>query len=617
MANPTLSPAAQSLYNNQGETMRRMVAMQVATLTPDKFNNFNAISSRYPNISKDLVMSMVQQGLTVDTPGIGKIVSVDGITQLKNDAMNVEKIKSDVKKDRGILGSIGSAFSNAIYDPIKGTTRVGFALLRAPYDLATTLTRDASTGDAKRFINTLGAGLTGETTQFGALVRDFVGGKPGLDTGSGFFIAPESRVGKDQAKAMGAYGKINGQSFTIGRYAAKTLGATPDTTAYKVMSGLLDATLNIALDPSTYVGAGAATKVISQGGKISKFKEIIAPLSAAGQKALKDERIASVVKDIQELEALGKKEAAKGYKRLTSEYQKTALEVSTLEKQKAQLMSKTAGKMLNTEKDIFSNLATDKTAAATLAPGKVAEWFIYNPKVQNGELTQAIDVLSADMKNTGGFFEGLIITDELPEAGKITVGASGLDEYVMTAKGNEDFKLLDLADTFKGASLDEITEESARRSQLIDRLDKFATETGDVEAMQVFDDLARSLKQDTANFEGFLGSLYVAGDELVAGESLGSLIGRVAQTKNAVAMSKISDAVADIWKVDGFSNIRSIYGGKGGFVITNTPRLAAARAEVAMAAAEIADPTNLGPILLSCLVQFKTQKHHLLSASSS
>ena len=612
MSKPTLSPAAQALYNNQGETMRRMVSMQAATLTPDKFDNFNAITSRYPNMSKDLVMSMVQQGLTVDTPGIGKIVSVDGIAQLKNDAMNVEKIKSSVKKDRGILGSIGAAFGNVVYDPFKGATRVGFAMLRQPYDLVTTLTRDLSTGNAGEFAKNL-ATLGGKNTQFGALIADVAGGRPGVDTGSGFFVAPESRVGKDQAKAMGAYGKIGGESFTIGRFAAKSLGGNPDTTAYKVMSGLLDATLNVALDPTSWIGAGAATKVIRTGKKQSELKAAIAPLSEAGQQALKDEQIASVTKDIKELEALGKKEAAKGYKRLSSQYQKTALEVTTLEKQKAQLMSKTVGKMLNTEKDIFSNLATDPTAAATLAPAKVAEWFVYNPKVQTGELTQAVDALSADMKNTGGFFEGLIITDELPEAGKITVGASGLDEYVMTAKGNDDFNLLDLADTFKGASADEITEESARRAQLIDRLEGFAGDTGDVAAMQVFDDLARALKQDTANFEGFLGSLYVAGDELVAGESLGSLIGRVAQTKNAAAMSKISDAVADIWKVDGFSNIRSIYGGQGGFVITNTPRLAASRAEVAMAAAEIADPTDLGPNLARLLASIQDTDASLLA----
>ena len=613
MASPTLSPAAQSLYNNQGETMRRMVSMQMSNLTPDKFDNFGQISSRYPNMSKDLVMAMVQQGLTVNTPGIGKIVSMDGIAQLKNDAMNVETIKSSVKKDRGLLGAIGSTFNNLVYDPLKGTTRVLFAALRSPYDLATTLTRDISTGNASQFMKTLGSGLLGETTQFGALIKDATDFKGGVSTGSGFFIAPESRVGKDQAKAMGAYGKINGQSFTIGRYAAKSVGAAPDTTAYKVMSGLLDATLNIALDPTSWIPVGAATKVLRVGKEGSKLKGEIAPLTKAGQKALADEKVAAETAEVAELRKLAEKEAAKGYKRLNSTYQKTALEVNVLERQKTDVLAKTAAKMLNTDKDIFENLVKDPTAAATLAPAKVAEWFIYNPKTQTGELTTAIDALSADMKNTGGFFEGLIITDELPEAGKITVGASGLDEYVITAKGNEDFKLLDMADTFRGASQDEILEETTRRSQLIDKLDQFATETGDVAAMQAFDDLSRGLKQSTANFEGFLGSLYVAGDELVAGESLGSLIGRVAEIKNPAVMSKISDAIADIWQVDGFSNIRSIYGAEGGFVISNTKRLAASRAEVAMAAAEIADPTNLGPNLAKLLASIQDTEASLLS----
>lgn len=612
MASPTLSPAAQSLYNNQGETMRRMVGMQMASLTPDKFDNFSQITSRYPNMSKDLVMAMVQQGLSVNTPGIGKIVSMDGIAQLKNDAMNVEKIKASVKKDRGILGSIGAAFGNVIYDPLKGATRAGFALLRSPYDLATTLTRDISTGNAGQFVKDL-ATLGGKNTQFGSLIADVAGGKPGVDTGSGFFIAPESRVGKDQAKAMGAYGKINGESFTIGRFAAKSLGANPDTTAYKVMSGLLDATLNIALDPTTWIGPGAATKVIRQGKKISGFKEELGPLTKASQQALLDEKIASNAKDTSELEALAKKEAAKQYKRLNSTYQKTALEVNVAERQKVAVLSKTAAKMLNTDKDIFENLAKDPTSAATLAPNKVAEWFVYNPKVQTGELTQAVDRLSADMKNTGGFFDGFIITDELPEAGKITVGASGIDEYVITAKGNEDFKLLDLADTFRGASQDEVLEESTRRAQLIDKLEQLSTDTGDVAAMQAFDELSRALKQDTANFEGFLGSLYAVGDELVQAESLGSLISRVADIKNPVVMAKVADAVTEIWKVDGFSNIRSIYGAEGGFVVTNTKRLAASRAEVAMAAAEIADPTNLGPNIAKLLGSIQDTEASLLA----
>lgn len=202
---PTLGPAAQAVYNNSQDSLRRRVAIQMNTLQPEMYTNFEEIVNRYPGMSKDLVMAMVSQGLTVNTPGIGKIVSMDGISQLKNDALNLDKIKSTVKKDRGFLGAIGDTFRNAIYDPFKGATRLTFAALRHPYDSLTAAVRDISTGKMPK-------PLYGKETQLGALLADTFGGKPGVDTGSGFFINPESRVGKDQAKAMSAYGKVFGES---------------------------------------------------------------------------------------------------------------------------------------------------------------------------------------------------------------------------------------------------------------------------------------------------------------------------------------------------------------------------------------------------------------------
>jgi hypothetical protein len=35
------------------------------------------------------------------------------------------------------------------------------------------------------------------------------------------------------------------------------------------MSGILDATLNVAADPSTWFGPGAVTKIVSQGKKVT------------------------------------------------------------------------------------------------------------------------------------------------------------------------------------------------------------------------------------------------------------------------------------------------------------------------------------------------------------
>jgi hypothetical protein len=191
-----LSPAMRALYANEGEARNRAIAIQMSSLTPDMYRNFNDITSAYPGMSKDLVMSMVKQGLSANTPGINKVVSLDGIAQLKKDQFNVEKIKKSVNNDKGIVGSIYDATLGNVYDVFKGATRVGFAALRAPYDLVTTLTRDiAQEKDFGLFAKDL-ATLGGKNTLFGSLVADVIDGKGGVKTGDGFFIDPQSRVGK-------------------------------------------------------------------------------------------------------------------------------------------------------------------------------------------------------------------------------------------------------------------------------------------------------------------------------------------------------------------------------------------------------------------------------------
>ena len=142
MAENRLSPAQQALYNNEGEARNRAIRIQMLSLTPDMYQNFNDITSKYPGMSKDLIMGMVKQGVPADTPGIGKIASLDGIAQLKRDQFNVDKIKSTVGNNKGIVGSIFDSTFGKVYDVLKGATRVGFAALRLPYDLATTMTRD-------------------------------------------------------------------------------------------------------------------------------------------------------------------------------------------------------------------------------------------------------------------------------------------------------------------------------------------------------------------------------------------------------------------------------------------------------------------------------------------
>lgn len=590
MAQPKLSPAAQALYSNQNDAMKRNIAMTMTTLTPDKYANFNSITARYPNLSKDLVMSMVAQGLNADTPGLGKIASLDGISQLKNDMTNVDKIKSTVTKDRGLVGSVMDSFVNKVYDPFKGVSRAGFALLRSPYDLVTTLTRDiAAQKDPNLFLKDL-ATLGGKNTQFGALIADTIGGGKGVSTGSGFFISPESRVGKEQARAMAAYGKIAGESFTIGRYAAKQLGATPNTTGYRIMSGIVDATLNIAMDPTTWFGPGSVGKIVGGGKQLKEAK-------AAAKIFSEDGKLAANAEITKELKAFAEQEAkiVEPLKTRTSNrYLKAENELQRLENIKTKAYSQVVGKILNTESNVFNNFAKDTQAKKTLSVENITRWMTTEPKIQSGETLQAIDRLSADVKNTGGFFDGYIIMDEIPTAGKVSVGAHGTDEYIVTGlSGAKAPKLLDLANDFKGATKAEKAKEAELRTKLMQEVDNLANDfTQTPETRQAFDTLWQGMQADAKDLAGPVGSLLFAD----GAETLGSIIGKVAQLKNPEAMQKIADVIEKVYNVDGFSNIRSIYGETGGYVITKSMDfMAANKAEIGNAIAEIADPTNLGP----------------------
>jgi len=602
VASPTLNPAVAKYYTEQNrrDFMANAVQIAQANLSPDKLSNFNQITSKYPNLSKDVVMAMVQANMNANTPGIAKIASLDGVQQLKNDMLNVDKLKTQVKADKSLLGSIGDAFRTVVYDPFKGVTRYGFAALRAPYDYATVITRDITAtlsgeqGAGLQFIKDL-TQFGGKATTFGSLISQ----NPfKVNAGSGFFVSPESKVGKDQAKAMAAYGKINGDSFTIGRFAAKQLAEGPDTTAYRITSGLIDASLNIALDPSTWFGAGSVTKVLGRGKELAEVKQIAKPFA---QNAAEETTLADV-KYV--------KEADKALKNLpgtrtANKYLKKEKEFNELKLARDTQLAKGMQKVLASTEDLYKNFEADAVAKKTLSGDAVSQWLVTNPKTFTGELTAAMDKLSADMKNTGNFFEGFIILDEVPEAGKVSVGAHDLDEFFVTKVGTKKYQLVDLADDFSKATPKQKQAEASRRAMLFDALDNEASNFDNApEVRQILDEISRTIKGDTIDAGGPVGALYFS--ESV--ESLGQIIGRVAAYKNPAVMDKFSDMVQSIWKADGYNNVRSIYGELGGVVITNVKKgLAATQAEIAGAASEIVSPSDLGPNVAKLLNSIKTK----------
>jgi hypothetical protein len=602
-------------YLNQTATpLQRMLDMQTASLRGDELDNFNGILKKYPGMSNDLVMSMVKQGLNAETPGLGKITAIDGIATLKNNALKLDKIKSTVKPNRGILGSVQSVAQHWGYEPIKGFTRSAFAVLRSPYDLATTIGRDITAisrgekGAAGQTLKDITQGIFGESTTLGQMVRS---GNDG--TGSGFFVSPESKVGKAQAKEMAQYGLVNGKSFTIGRGVFNGIGMNPNSNAYNILSGVVDATLNVASDPSIYFGPGAVGKIITQGKKATSIVKEVTPYTKSYFKTMADEAIDDLEKTGQITRDKIDKKISSQFKRIGNQYKSKEQEIIATEQKIVNREVATAQKLLNFESSKWmrwANEPADTAVKQTLSNKSISEWFVANPKTQTGELTQAMDLLSADMKNTGGFFDGHIILDELPQYGKISVGAHGLDEYIVTANDTKKLKLLDLADDFTKADDATRAAEALRRSKFADALDKLGKNATDPD-FKIYNELATNLRDGAANLEGFIGSLFSQGELLVAAKPLGSLIGEVADFKNFNVMSKITSTIEKIWKPDGFTNVRSIYGKEGGVVITRGERIAATRAEVGNAAAEFADPTNLGPNVMKLLDSVQDTKASL------
>lgn len=594
-----LSPAAQALYVNQGEALNRSIKIQMSNLTPEMYGNFNQIISRYPGISKDLVLAMVQQGLTADIPGIEKIVSIDGIAQLKKDQFNVDNIKSVVKNDKGILGSIWDNTAGKVYDIFKGGTRFGFAALRYPYDLATTITRDLSQPNRSELLNKNLGALGGKSTQLGALISDVFGGQPGIDTGAGFFINPESTVGKTQAAAMGAYGTVGGDSFTIGRYLAKSVGASPGTTGYRVLSGLVDASLNLSLDPSVWFGPGSVSKIVSGGKKLAGMKALAEPFSPVAQA----EKLNAEIKILAEQRD---KSIGRYSKRYANSWMRKASELERLEVEKYAVAAPKIETLLNAQEDSFKAFSSDKFAQEVLSNDKLVREVMSNPKTYSGELLRAIGKLSSESNNTKGFTDGYLVLDEVPETGRISIAAHRLDEYFVTKSGDKPLKALNLTEDMAAMPAKAKQVEQKRRAAFETYLDA-ARNNPDLapEVRAVFEEISKTAVADNMQLNGFSWALPLGETP----KTIAGIIKQIADNNtlgSARAMEYALAGILKIWKPDIITNIRSIYGEAGGVMVTNAKRIAAKNAEVGNAIAEVADPTTMGPNMAKLLGSIKT-----------
>jgi hypothetical protein len=157
----------------------------------------------------------------------------------------------------------GNWFQREVYGKAKALSRWTFAALQFTPDLVQNAASQAFSGNDP-------AGVDGwfASTQLGQMA----GSK---DAGSGFFFGGEAQKTQAQ-KAREFRGTINGNAWTIGRGAADMV-FTPGSKEYSLLSGFLDAGVNIFADPTLYVGqalkaakTGEAVKGIPGTRKVSQ-----------------------------------------------------------------------------------------------------------------------------------------------------------------------------------------------------------------------------------------------------------------------------------------------------------------------------------------------------------
>lgn len=571
------------IFDNTQVQLDRVIATEMAQLSPTQYENFNNWIIKYPNQSKDFIMSAVRMNLTPDTPGVNKLASVDGLAQLKQDLINTENIKSSIDQDRGLLSSMW----DVLYSGLKGTSRTAFALTRAPYEYLTNVGRNAyalasdkkkpSFSELVQDISPLG--LFGEETTVGQLGRAFLSNPTKVDTGSGFFINEKSKVQKAQAKAMGAYGLINNKSFTLGRAALKTVGSDPNSTQYKVMSGIIDATLNVGLDPLVWFGPGSVTKAIKGGkalkeGKLAALREV----EKEADRLKKATRITKEEKDLIKQRTGAAKEVTRA---VENSYMKAEKAYQEAQVARTRAEYNVAAKKYAADRRNKANIAGPE--GLPLDNQEVGKFIVET--MNSGKQADIVDTLgrlSADYMNTGKAFPAALHFEVLPEAKTLGLAARGNEEFVVKLAEGKVANIVDLSADFSTANKKAVIAEIERRTQLISFIREAAVDsTLPKSTREAFKALANDSKELLKTVDGLFGK--------EAPEGLGVLIGRIAASKNSNAVAMLTDKIEQVWKADGFSNVRSIHGGTGGIAITNYDLVAARKVRISDLIAESAE----------------------------
>ena len=227
-------PVDEERVNNELEYKQRKSGELNSTADPAVADRVSKIYKDAPYIPASVVLSMAKAG-----------TSQTAIDAAKKAAMSTtaNELAPNRKENR-------SWFQRTVYDNVKAASRWTFAGLQLLPDLAQNVGAEIfSPNDPEGFDGWF------KSTQLGTMVAD------SSESGSGWFFG--GAAAETQAKrARRVRGTINGSAWTIGRGAADVV-FTPGSKEYNILSGFVDAAVNLGADPT--LAAGKAVKAARLG----------------------------------------------------------------------------------------------------------------------------------------------------------------------------------------------------------------------------------------------------------------------------------------------------------------------------------------------------------------
>ena len=516
-------------------------------------DNIADLSKNMPGLSLDTIVSSAAMGMNSKTPGMQGLASADGLAQLQKSNEDIALLKDSVKEKGGVR--------DTLLGFVKGFTRGAFATFNAPVQYAESLARRAYARAHGETPTTNPLPFANPDITFNQLWADFLDDGQ-VDSGSGFFVDPNSSVGRAQADAASAYGKINGEAFTFGRFAANGVGIDPNTNAYNIVSGSIDAIKTIALDPSTYIPGGALPKVFRG---ISKSEEALKAAVGFAEKVTEADKLPTVVsQSLDELQKASETAAETAANLAEARLFAKGREIETAafeDLDKARLINTKDAETFDDIKSTFDTIKGSKLLQKVFSPQNVAKIVERVSKDDPAAVSATAGRLKADTDNAKTLFDGQVFTDNAiaPITSRnqnVVFGARGDKTLLVGWAAKEQPNLISLTDKIHDFQFGDefLNKEGLTLPEFL-----FTRFAENLKSTKRYDKAAK--KEVLQSMETLLANPEVTFDEIF--KYLHTELADDFGVEFVAALSNIG--------FDGVQGVRSIWGKEGGFVYFNGP----------------------------------------------